>query len=211
MVDANYKFLYVDIGCNGRVSDGGVFRESSLSSAFQNNTLDVPPPEVLPGCTTPIPYIIVADEAFPLKDYIQKPYRQKGLTTERRIYNYRLSRARRVVENAFGILANRFRVLMTAINLAPEKVETLTLTCCLLHNYLRCHTEAYTPPGSLDTEHPLSHAVQPGKWRSEPKCLENLKKQGSNHSKETAKLYREYIKDYLNSSVGSVPWQNNMI
>ena len=70
LVDANYKFLYVDIRCNGRISDGHVFRESSLSSAFQNNKLDVPPPEVLPGCTTPMAYIIVADEVFPLKDYI---------------------------------------------------------------------------------------------------------------------------------------------
>ena len=83
------------------------------------------------------------------------------------------------MENAFGILANCFRVLMTTINLAPEKVETLTMTCCLLHNFLRCNTEAYTPPGSLDTEHPLSHEVQPGKWRSEPKSLMDLKKQGS--------------------------------
>ena len=74
LVDANYKFLYVDIRCNGRISDGGVFRESSLFSAFQNNKLDLPPPEVLPGCTIPMPYIIVADEAFPLKDYILKPY-----------------------------------------------------------------------------------------------------------------------------------------
>ena len=121
LVDTNYKFLYVNIGCNGRISDGG---ESSLSSAFQNSKLDVPPPEVLSGCTIPMPYIIVADEAFPLKDYIQKSYRQTGLTTERRIYNYQLSCARQVVENAFGILANRFRVLTTAINLAPEKAET---------------------------------------------------------------------------------------
>ena len=137
VVDANYKFLYVDIGCNGRVSDGGVFRESTLCHALSHNTLNIPPPEPLQGCTLPVPYMLVADEAFPLKEYIQKPFSQSGLTNEKRIYNYRLSRARRVVENAFGILANRFRVLMTAINLAPEKVETIVLASCLLHNYLR--------------------------------------------------------------------------
>ena len=101
--------MYVDIGCNGRVSDGGVFQESSLNLALVNETLDIPPAEPLLGCSTPIPYTIVADDAFPLKDYIQKPYRQMGLTTKKRIYNYRLSRARRVVENAFGILAHHFR------------------------------------------------------------------------------------------------------
>uniref|UniRef100_A0A1X7VHN6 DDE Tnp4 domain-containing protein n=1 Tax=Amphimedon queenslandica TaxID=400682 RepID=A0A1X7VHN6_AMPQE len=54
---------------------------------------------------------LVANDAFLLKDYIQKPFSETGLTKERCIYNYRLSGARRVVENAFGILANRFRVM----------------------------------------------------------------------------------------------------
>ena len=76
LVDADYKFIFVDIGCNGRVSDGGIFRESTLSAALESNALDFPPPEPLPGCTLPIPYMVVADAAFPLKDYIQKPYSQ---------------------------------------------------------------------------------------------------------------------------------------
>ena len=52
-----------------------------------------------------------------------KPYSQRGLTPEKRIFNYRLSRAQRIVENAFGILASRFRIFLTAIPLAPETVE----------------------------------------------------------------------------------------
>ena len=44
VVDANYRFLYVDVGCNGRVSDGGVFRNSSLNTAFERNSLNIPPP-----------------------------------------------------------------------------------------------------------------------------------------------------------------------
>ena len=62
-----------------------------------------------------------------------KPYSQNGLTPEKRIFNYCLSRARRVVENAFGILANRFRVFLTPINLAPEKVEII-ITLSLLYS-----------------------------------------------------------------------------
>ena len=77
--------------------------------------------------------MLVANDAFPLKEYSQKPYSQVGLTTEKRIFNYRLSRAHRI---AFGILSNRFRVFMTPMRLAPEKVDTVVLACCSLHNFL---------------------------------------------------------------------------
>lgn len=71
------------------------------------------------------------------------------------------------MENAFGILANRFRVFMTPIGLVPEKVEVITMACCTLHNFLRSRVEAhsvYMPPGSYDMEDPITHAVQLGEW-----------------------------------------------
>ena len=124
IVDADYKFIYADIGCNGRISDGGVFRNCNLYRALEEKRLNIPNPTKLPGTQSLFSYVIVADDAFPLKDYILKPYSQSGLTQERRIFNYRLSRARRIVENAFGILSNRFRIFMTPIGLVPETVET---------------------------------------------------------------------------------------
>ena len=87
LVDADYKFLYVDIGCNGRVSDGGVFKNSSLYAALENNTLHLPNRKALPGQSQPMPYTIVADDAFPLKDYLLKPYSLSGLTIQNRVFN----------------------------------------------------------------------------------------------------------------------------
>ena len=129
--------------------------------------------------------MIMADDAFQLKEYIQKPYSQVGLTREKRTFNYRLSCTRRIVENAFGILANRFRVFMTPIGLAPEKVETIVLACCSLHNFLSSRLGSrtvYTPQGSLDAEDREIHAVSPGDWRQEPQPqgLIPLERQGSN-------------------------------
>lgn len=114
LVDSNYRFLYVDVGCNGRISDGGVFGGCSLQDALEKRTSNIHAP--LPESDQLAPYCIVADEAFPLKEYLMKPYPNRRLSVEQRIFNYRLSRARRVVENAFGILANCFRVLLTTIN-----------------------------------------------------------------------------------------------
>ncbi|XP_050516618.1 putative nuclease HARBI1 [Diabrotica virgifera virgifera] len=60
LVDANYKFIYVDCGGNGRISDGGVYRNSSLYAAVNvNNVLQIPPPEPLPGKRNPLPYCII--------------------------------------------------------------------------------------------------------------------------------------------------------
>jgi hypothetical protein len=95
----------------------------------------------------------VGDEAFALTEYFMKPYGQAGLTAEQRIFNYRLSRARRVVENSFGILVSRFGVLQRPIALSPQKDQTIDLTCCYLHNYLlRNQAQTYISRGSVDTD-----------------------------------------------------------
>eukprot|EP00795_Rhopilema_esculentum_P011147 gene11147-20031_t len=128
LVDAKYKFL---------ISDGGVFRGSSLSEALSKDLLGIPAPRQPTGSESALPFVIVADDAFPLQNNLMKPYPFRGLSSEQRIYNYRLSRARRVVENAFGILANRFRVFLSPLMISPENAEKVVLASCVLHNFLR--------------------------------------------------------------------------
>ncbi|XP_046395719.1 uncharacterized protein LOC124162982 [Ischnura elegans] len=134
VADAKYRFNYEDVGVNGRVSDGGVFRETSVAAAIARNLLQFPADKSLPGRDIHVPFVFVADDAFPFTDGIMKPFPFADLTLER-LYNYHLSRARRVVENAFGILSNRFRIFLTTINLAPEKEEAVTLAAVSLHNF----------------------------------------------------------------------------
>lgn len=107
LVDADYRFLYVDVGASGCGSDGGIFAKTNICQALEEKTLSLPDPEPLPGGDIPVPYFIVADDAFPLRTWLMKPYPHRCIFRERRIFNYRLSRARRIVENTFGILASR--------------------------------------------------------------------------------------------------------
>lgn len=190
LCDADYKFSYIDVGVNGRNSDGAVFRESTLKRALDMNILQFPENSHLPGQQVKVPYVFVADEAFPLSERILKPYSSRGLSVERRIFNYRLSRARRVVENAFGILANRWRILLTNINLSPEKVQNIVLACCVLHNFLIMKK----PKQYIDIEKTCKLGD-----------LNNL--QGPNRCAQNALNIRDAFARYF-SHEGAVPWQN---
>jgi hypothetical protein len=111
LVDGNYKFTWVSIGQPGSESDCGVFNTSSLEPGLREKTIGLPAPAPLPGDDRPTEYFMVGDDAFPLRSYMMKPFPHRFLTHDERVFNYRTSRARRVVENAFGILAARWRCL----------------------------------------------------------------------------------------------------
>ena len=103
VVDADYKFTYIEIGAYGKQSDGGVFSASSLGLAFAapNNQLNLPEDSDIDGADNlgPLPYVIAADEAFPLQRHMMRPLPGKSSTLEQDAYNYRHSRARRFVVN----------------------------------------------------------------------------------------------------------------
>ncbi|KAB0790311.1 hypothetical protein PPYR_15349, partial [Photinus pyralis] len=98
---------------------------SSLGYALQHNLLNLPGNCPLPGMQKEVPFVILADATFTLKKNIMKPFPFRNLFYEKKVFNYRLSRGRRVVENAFGILANRFRVFRTTIDLTHDKVKKI--------------------------------------------------------------------------------------
>ena len=106
VVDAHYRCVYIDVGAQGSSSDGGVFKECELFKALDGQYVGLPDPETIPSDAKPIAYHLVGDEAFALKTWMMKPFPGLGRNTEERIFNYRLSRAKRVVENVFGMLSN---------------------------------------------------------------------------------------------------------
>nr|XP_023028734.1 uncharacterized protein LOC111516862 [Leptinotarsa decemlineata] len=138
VVDAHYNFTYANVCCQGKISDGGVFSHTTFKDCLQNNTIHLPPPTALPGRIDETPYVFVADDAFPLSKNIMKPFPGvQNKNSKERVFNYRLSRARRVSENAFGIIFSVYRILRRPMLLQPERATVVVLAVLYLHNYLR--------------------------------------------------------------------------
>ena len=89
------------------------FTNSEFGKVLDSDMLGIPNPRLLPNMTqSPLPFVFVGDEAFSLKMNMLRPYPGKKLSEDLSIFNYRLSRARRIIENAFGILAASFVLLL---------------------------------------------------------------------------------------------------
>lgn len=136
LVNAKKEFIMIDVGINGKISDGGVMFYSKFGELMENNNLNLPKPTALPNTDDLYPYVFVADDAFTLGVNLMKPYQQRGLTPAKEVFNKRLSAARATVENVFGVLASRFGVFQKAISLEPAKATSVTMACCYLHNFL---------------------------------------------------------------------------
>ncbi|KAM4044853.1 uncharacterized protein ACNLHF_008739 [Anomaloglossus baeobatrachus] len=206
VVNATYDFLYIDIGMNGRVSDGGVFEHTEFALRLKQNQLQLPTNQNTIGNLN---FVFLADEAFPLLRNLLRPYPLTGLNVERRIFNYRLCRARRVVENAFGILSSRFRIFSMPINLKLESIDNVVLACCYLHNFLRKRDGLeYVPPGFVDVENPSNGVVELGAWRQQGNPLDNLLPQPPlSRSMMDAMENRANYCNFFNGP-GAVSWQH---
>lgn len=197
LADANYKFIFIDVGCKGRISDGGVFNRSSLNHALQNNSLGIPPPRPLPGTNIETPFVILADDAFALKTYIMKPYNFRGQNRDENVFNYRLSRGRRMVESTFGILATRFRVFRTTIELSENNVKHCVLAACALHNWLMSINP--TDDFIIRNFEPLSD----GEHENEIESNDQIE---TNEAKEIRNRFKNYF-----MTAGEVSWQYDMV
>lgn len=211
IVDANYRFLLVDFGTNGRVSDGGVLQNTKFYEKLESNELKLPKPCNVTENFEKVPYVFVADDAFPLTINIMKPFRQAQLdSASKEIYNYRISRARHVVENSFGILASRFRIFHTQINLEPENITKVVKATCALHNFLmEQHPTFYAPPNSTYQENYDGTTAIAGLDTSESNMIALKRLNQGNITSAAKQLRNEFTSYFMNE--GKVPWQDNRV
>lgn len=149
---------------------------------------------MLPNTNVEQPFVVLGDEAFPLLENLMKPYPRNQSLSDRTkaIFNYRLSRARRIVENSFGILTNRFRIFSTPIHLSTTTIEDVITTACIIHNLIIDDKEVEHLP---ETDQPI--------------MLDSVQDYGEvEHESIEPHAIRDRFRHYFNSDNGSVAWQN---
>lgn len=131
---ADYLFVYADVGAYGKTADSTIWRDCSLYNAMERNNLDLPGPQPITPHGRTLPMVFIGDEALGLHNHLQRPYSGKQLTMKKRVFNYRLSRARRYVKCSFGILSNKWRILHRPINVSIEFATDIVKACIVIHN-----------------------------------------------------------------------------
>ena len=87
VVDADYKFLYVDVGAEGGACDGGIWKACTLHAAIEARLVRMPLPEPIPNDDKFIPYNFIGDDAFAMKTRLIKPFSHHSQEVREMIFN----------------------------------------------------------------------------------------------------------------------------
>lgn len=141
---------------------------------------------------------MVGDAGFPLKTYLMKPFSKgQNYGVREKVFNYRLSRARRIVECASGTLQKRWRVLDQRLCCLPKNVDKIIMAVLALHNFLLMEdSSSYLDEEEDDEENEI--------YSEEP---EEQEMQNPFDDLISAVNMGDTVADYFVSPAGRIPWQ----
>ncbi|XP_018394737.1 PREDICTED: putative nuclease HARBI1 [Cyphomyrmex costatus] len=197
--DAHCCFSMVDIGGEGRQCDSTIFQNSEFGKRFGNGSLNLPAAKNIANTNVTLPYVLVADEAFQLTPYMMRPYPRKDLGIRKKVFNYRLSRARRTVECAFGLLAARWRVYGKPIIASVSTTRNIIKATTAIHNFVM-----------ISERESIRMLPQYSRYTAQDRAiisdgLRNISRSVSSNSVQAVKI-RDDFTDFFNN-IGAMPWQ----
>lgn len=196
IADSHYKFLFVDIGAYGKDCDSAILQATSFWEKLNRGELNMPQAKPITDKGLKVPYVFIGDSAFPLNEHIMKDFSNHNLSIKQRVFNYRLHRARRYVECAFGILTNKWRIFHRPLNVSKKSCINIVKACLILHNIVRTRdgdlndSEVTITTGSRFEPLPVASTISTGK---------------------TGKGVRSCFSNYFMSTDGQLPWQLSKI
>ncbi|XP_071054097.1 uncharacterized protein [Onthophagus taurus] len=196
--DAEGLFTTIECGYAGRNSDGGIFRVSTFGRWLENNNT-LPSLTELPNDESgnKFPYYFAADNAFPLRQNIMRPYPERNINNKMRIFNYRHSRGRKTIECAFGMMTQKFQIFLTPIRVRKyETIISIIQCACVLHNFIR------KKDGTLYAVPVIEKNPQ------NPRNFPDIENININETSSPQNL-RNYLANYFLSPNVALPWQWN--
>ncbi|XP_066587897.1 uncharacterized protein [Prorops nasuta] len=207
--DHVYRFTLVDIGGYGGNSDGGIFNESNIGINLINNNLNLPQNEIkLPNSSLRTSTYFIADDAFKLSKRIMKPYSGTNLSYDKRIFNYRISRARLTVESAFGILSNKWRICHTVMSVLPETADIIVTASVCLHNFILKEEENSQYKNysrEIVSDNTVNTDNMDFTWINIPNSSQ------TENEITNGEIQRQVLSNYFLSEDGKVMWQHEYI
>lgn len=192
VVDTNYNFIFIDVGAYGKDCDSRIFKETAFWRGLINNTLNLPRPQTLPNTNLDLPYIFVGDEAFALHCNLLRPFSGQQLDATKSVFNYRLTRARRYVECAFGIMSKKWQIFNRPLDVSLNLAIDIVKSCCVLQNFIHKYENINDIINTTNSEFST--------FRSSNSLRTDLN--------ETANAVRNRFAEYFMSEQGRVSWQN---
>lgn len=197
IVDADYNFLFVDIGSYGKDCDSSILQNTEFWRRLTSDELCIPEARpITPEITLKVPFVFVADNAFSINEHILKDFSNHNLSIKQRVFNYRLHRARRYVECAFGILSNKWRIFHRALNVSKTFSKNIVKACVVLHNIVR-KRDGYRTEDLITSAGSILQKLPGGS-----------KTQSTN---KTGHGVRTCFANYFVSEDGQLPWQLSKI
>ena len=172
--------------------------------------MSLPSPKNLPNENIKLPYFFIGDAAFSLKKNFITPYsRLNEYSVSQRVFNYRLSRARRIIESAFGILTSKWKILKAPLAFKVEKTDMIVLSCLCLHNFIITsqiidnNEKRYT----VDDDNSENLADDDGYSTNEDEYSDNEEVDNDIYNNIDGITIRQILTNYFTSPEGSVLWQ----
>ncbi|KAM4042051.1 uncharacterized protein ACNLHF_012907 isoform 1-T4 [Anomaloglossus baeobatrachus] len=191
IADAQYRFIAVDIGAYVRSILSQRFMVSPMGRRIYGNDFNFPQPRPLPDTSgPPLPFVVVGDKAFQMSENLLTPYSSHDLNPTRQMFNYRLTRAQRMVEGAFGLMTAKWRILTKAIQL--DTADDVIKACVVLHNYVLAKETLVVDPDDAQTtlDDYFNVVLRP------PAAIYEM---------------RDRFADYFTSDAGRVAWQDECV
>jgi len=133
-----------------------------------------------------------------------RPYPRRQLSESRKLFNYRLSRGRRVVEGDFGILAAKWRILNKPIETSPYMAGRTVKCICVLHNTV-------IDREGLDEASLLELQSQEDSFSTNLNEPERQLTRSNNRSNLRDRRIRETFTVYFNSDVDRLSENSNLL